>query len=209
MTDEFEKARLRMVATQIRTRGIRDPRVLAAMERVPRHEFVPNRMIPSAYADEPLPIGHGQTISQPFIVAYMSEALGLRGDEKVLEVGTGSGYQTAVIADLASSIWTVEWIEELSETARLKLEGLGYGNIHYRVGNGALGWPEEAPFDAIIVTAVASVVPPVLLDQLADPGRMILPVGRDVQELVLIVKEGGRITENRLIGVRFVPLVEN
>ncbi len=196
-----------MVDAQIRARGVRDPRVLAAMEKVPRHHFVPQGMISAAYEDEPLPIGSGQTISQPYIVAYMSEALGLLGAEKVLEVGTGSGYQTAVLAELAAEIWTVEIVEELSNEARRRLDALGYANIHYRTGDGTQGWPEESPFDAVIVTAAPESVPKPLLDQLADGGRLVIPVGRDIQELILVERSGKSFRQIRLIGVRFVPLI--
>ena len=204
---EFEARRSRMVETQIRARGVRDPRVLAAMETVPRHLFVPEALRAAAYADEPLPIGEGQTISQPYIVAYMTEALGLRGGEKVLEVGTGSGYQTAVLAGLAAEVYTVELIESLSLTAQETLGRLGCGNIRFRVGDGSKGWPEAAPFEAIIVTAAAARMPGVLEDQLGPAGTMIVPVGTDLQELMLVRREKKGLRRERLLPVRFVPLV--
>ena len=182
--------------------------VLEAMERVPRHLFVPEALRPGAYADEPLPIGGGQTISQPFIVAYMTEALGLRGGERVLEVGTGSGYQTAILAEIAGQVFTVELIESLSLRARATLEELGYGNIRFRVGDGARGWPEEAPFDAVLVTAAAARVPRRLEEQLGPSGVMVVPVGTDFQELQLIRKGPRGLARKRLLAVRFVPLVE-
>jgi protein-L-isoaspartate(D-aspartate) O-methyltransferase len=197
-----------MADSQIRARGVRDPRVLAAMVKVPRHLFVPDNVRGCAYADEPLPIGEGQTISQPYIVAYMTEALGLGGAEKVLEVGTGSGYQTAVLAELVRELFSIEIVERLSLRARGVLDGLGYTNVHYRVGDGSGGWPEAAPFDAIIVTAAAAKIPEPLEDQLAAGGRMIVPVGTDLQELILVHKEKNKLRQERLLAVRFVPLVK-
>jgi len=207
MSRDDAALRQRMVETQIRVRGVLDPRVLRAMETVPRHLFVPEELAASAYLDEPLPIGYGQTISQPYIVAYMTELLELRGDEKVLEVGTGSGYQTAVLAALASEVWTVEIVAELSSLAKSRLDGLGYTNVHYRIGDGSKGWPEAAPFDAIMVTAAPAAVPGVLEGQLADSGRMIIPVGEFSQSLFLVRREGRTFQRRELIGVRFVPLV--
>ena len=196
-----------MTETQILARGVRDPLVLEAMAKVPRHLFLPAHLRGQAYADEPLPIGGGQTISQPYIVAYMTERLGLKGGEKVLEVGTGSGYQTAVLAEIAGEVWTIEIVVPLAEGARTVLEGLGYANIHYRVGDGSGGWPEAAPFDGIIVTAAAARLPAALEDQLAVGGRMIVPVGTDLQELVLVRRDARGFERERLLGVRFVPLV--
>jgi protein-L-isoaspartate(D-aspartate) O-methyltransferase len=207
MSEDYEALRERMVASQIEGRGIRDPCVLGAMRKVPRHVFVPKEMRPYAYADEPLPIGQGQTISQPYIVAYMTEALELAGGEKVLEVGTGSGYQTAVLAELAAEVWTVELVESLSLGARARLEELGYANIRFRVGDGSRGWPEAGPFDAIMVTAAPGAVPTALETQLAVSGRMIIPVGVNSQELVLVQKEKSSFRRDNLIGVRFVPLI--
>ncbi len=197
-----------MVSTQIAARDIRDPRVLAAMRRIPRHLFVPNVRPARAYDDEPLPIGEGQTISQPYIVAYMTEALALKGGERVLEVGTGSGYQTAVLASICAEVFTVELLPELAEKARLLLDGLAYTNVFYRVGDGSAGWPEEAPFDAIMVTAAPAVLPPALREQLRIGGRMIVPVGLEFQDLVLVNRLPRGYDERRLISVRFVPLID-
>lgn len=197
-----------MTDSQIRSRGVRDPLVLAAIKKVPRHLFVPEGMRGYAYVDEPLPIGQGQTISQPYIVAYMTEALGLQGGERVLEVGTGSGYQTAVLAEIVRDVWTVEIVESLSLQARSILDSLGYANIHYRVGDGSGGWPESAPFDAVMVTAAAARIPESLEGQLGPGGRMIVPVGTDLQELFLVRREKKGLTRERLLAVRFVPLVK-
>jgi len=205
---EYQTERRRMVDFQIRARGVGDPRVLAAMERVPRHLFVPEAMRSGAYADEPLPIGEGQTISQPYIVAYMTEALGLGGGERVLEIGTGSGYQTAVLAEVAGEVFSVELIEPLSLRARAVLESLGYRNINLRVGDGSNGWPEEAPFDAIIVTAAAATVPAALEAQLGPSGTLVVPVGIDFQELVRVRRAKKGLKRERLLAVRFVPLVK-
>jgi protein-L-isoaspartate(D-aspartate) O-methyltransferase len=205
---DYARERRLMTESQIRARGVRDPLVLAAMAKVPRHLFMPEGLRAHAYSDEPLPIGEGQTISQPYIVAYMTEALGLNGGEKVLEVGTGSGYQSAVLAEIAGEVWTVEIVETLALRARSILEGLGYTNIRYRVGDGSGGWPEEAPFDAIMVTAAASRMPAALEGQLAEGGRMIVPVGTDLQELFLVRRVQKGFEAERLLGVRFVPLVK-
>ncbi len=207
MEPDREDERLRMVATQLRARGLVDEAVLAAMSRVPRHLFVPEEVSAFAYADEPLPIGRGQTISQPYIVAYMTEALRLGRTERVLEIGTGSGYQTAVLAEVAGEVWTVELVEELSLRAQAKLEALGYGNVHFRIGDGSGGWPEAAPFDGILVTAAPTTVPEDLEGQLAPGGRMIIPVGLGAQELVLVERVGDSFRRRRLLGVRFVPLI--
>jgi protein-L-isoaspartate(D-aspartate) O-methyltransferase len=207
LAEALARERLLMTESQIRARGVRDPAVLAAMAKVPRHLFVPDAYRRHAYADEPLPIGEGQTISQPYIVAYMTAALDLQGGEKVLEVGTGSGYQTAVLAEIVGSVWTIEIIESLAARARAVLGGLGYTSIRYRIGSGAAGWPEEAPFDAITVTAAAARLPETLEDQLAIGGRMIVPVGTDLQELVLVRKGKRGIKRDHLLAVRFVPLV--
>jgi protein-L-isoaspartate(D-aspartate) O-methyltransferase len=205
---EFARERRQMTDTQIRARGVRDPLVLAAMSRVPRHLFMPEGLRVHAYADEPMPIGEGQTISQPYIVAYMTEALGLKGGEKVLEIGTGSGYQTAILAEIAGDVWTVEIVDALALRARAVLDGLGYGNIRYRIGDGSLGWPEEAPFDGIIVTAAAPRMPAALEGQLEEGGRMIVPVGTDLQELFLVRRVKKGFEREGLLGVRFVPLVK-
>jgi protein-L-isoaspartate(D-aspartate) O-methyltransferase len=203
----FAAERREMVEFQIKRRGIRDPKVLEAMLKVPRHLFVPEQMKELAYGDEPLPIGEGQTISQPYIVAYMTEALKLTGQEKVLEIGTGSGYQTAILAELAREVYTVELIPELSRRAQKVLRELGYQNIHFLVGDGTRGWPEHAPYEAILVSAAPATVPRSLIEQLQENGRLIIPVGTDYQELVLVRKKKEGWEEERLIPVRFVPLV--
>ena len=205
--NDSEERRL-MVEHQIRARGVRDDCVLRAMEKIPRHLFVPDEARSSAYADEPLPIGLGQTISQPYIVAFMTEALGLKGEERVLEIGTGSGYQAAVLAECAARIYTVEVIESLSRRARRVLHDLGYRNIEYRVGDGSEGWPDEAPFDAVIVTAAAARIPEKLEHQLKPGGRMIIPVGGGYhQELRRIDRTDTGFRRDNLLAVRFVPLV--
>jgi protein-L-isoaspartate(D-aspartate) O-methyltransferase len=177
------------------------------MSKVPRHLFVPPELQPFAYGDEPLPIGEGQTISQPYIVAYMTAALELEGVEKVLEIGTGSGYQAAVLAELVSQIFTIELVGGLSEKAQTLLERLGYANIRIRIGDGTQGWEEEAPFGAIMVTAAAEAIPKRLQEQLAPEGRMIIPVGVGFQELFLISRERRGFRKKKLLPVRFVPLV--
>ncbi len=195
-----------MIETQIATRGVNDVRVLRALRDVPRHEFVPEEHREHAYQDWPLPIGFRQTISQPYIVALMSQVLELRGDETVLEIGTGSGYQSAVLARLAKEVYTIEIVPELGERAKRDLARLGFGSVHVRVGDGYQGWPEHAPFDAIIVTAAPGHVPQPLIDQLAVGGRMVLPVGRSSQELLLIRRTPQGIEREKLIDVRFVPM---
>ena len=189
---------------------INDPDVLAAIERVPRHRFVPEHLQDHAYDDRPLPIGLGQTISQPFVVALMTQALAPTPEARVLEIGTGSGYQTAILAELAGRVYTVEVRPELQERARRILDELGYHNIHFRVGDGWKGWPEEAPFDAIIVTAAAPEWPQALIDQLAEGGRMVIPVGEHDwnQTLWLLTKLNGNLTKESLGPVRFVPLIK-
>lgn len=197
-----------MVAEQLRGRGIRSARVLEAMLAVPRHEFVPWRWLADAYADQPLPIGIGQTISQPLMVAAMSEALELAGNERVLEVGTGSGYQAAVLSRLAGEVCTIEYRQELAAIASQRLERLGCGNVRVRHGDGGLGWPAAAPFDAIIVTAAAPALPPPLLEQLAEGGRLVIPLGSEAsQELFQLRKRNGRTERRSLEYCRFVPLV--
>lgn len=182
--------------------------MLGALARVPRHRFVPPHLVVHAYEDRPLPIGHGQTISQPYIVALSTEALGVGPTERVLEVGTGSGYQTAVLAELAQAVYTVERIPELSASAQERLTALGYGNVHFRVGDGTHGWPEEAPFDAILVTAGAPAVPERLLAQLGPRGRIVIPVGgRFSQELILLCRDGERWVRRSLCPCTFVPLI--
>lgn len=199
-----------MVESQLRRAGISDTRVLAAMRKVPRHRFVPGDQQAAAYDDRPLPIGFGQTISQPYIVAFMTEALALSPTDVVLEIGTGSGYQAAVLGELAREVYTIEIVPDLAERARRTLEALAYRHVHVRSGDGYRGWPEHAPFAKIIVTAAPDEVPPALLDQLAMGGTMVVPVGSQsgVQELrVLKQTERGVITE-RSLPVRFVPMVK-
>jgi protein-L-isoaspartate(D-aspartate) O-methyltransferase len=201
-----DRAREAMVAEQIEQRGVRDARTLAAMRTVPRHLFVPPALQAEAYADHPLPIGHDQTISQPYIVAFMTEALGLRGGETVLEVGTGSGYQAAVLAEIAARVYTIEIVAPLAEEARERLKRLGYRNVEVRAGDGYAGWPEKAPFDAVMVTAAAPRVPEPLKQQLKDGGRLVIPVGDESQELVVLTRTGTAYVEDRVLPVRFVPM---
>ena len=202
-----ETERHRMVDQYIILRGTKDPAVIAAMRQVPRHRFVPSRYSAVAYTDGPLPIGHNQTISQPSLVASMTEELDLKKTDKVLEIGTGSGYQAAILAELAAKVLTIEILEPLARQAEQTLAELGYKNVRVRVGDGYQGWPEEAPFDAIIVTAAADHVPEPLLDQLAVGGRMIVPVGRAIQTLELYRRTEEGIERKSLTLVRFVPLV--
>lgn len=205
---EFLEQRRAMVYEQIRDRGVSSPRVLGAMLVVPRHEFVPAELIHDAYKDQPLPIGEGQTISQPFMVAAMTEALELTGGERVLEVGTGSGYQAAVLSLLAREVYTVETHASLALAAQQRLERLGYANVHVHTGDGTLGLGEFAPFDAIVVAAAAPHLPPPLVEQLAEGGRLVIPVGQpDQQELFQVRKTGGSTTSRVLHYCRFVPLV--
>jgi len=196
-----------MVEVQLRTRGIRDQRVLKAMRKIERHRFVPDNLKPNSYDDEPLPIGGGQTISQPYIVAYMTQALKLQGGERVLEIGTGSGYQAAILAELAKEVYTVEVYEKLAEKAQYILQKMGYHNIQYRVGDGTLGWKEHAPYDAVIVTAAPPKTPEPLKDQIKVGGRMIIPVGQTFQNLLLYEKTKQKMKKKKLLPVRFVPLV--
>jgi protein-L-isoaspartate(D-aspartate) O-methyltransferase len=208
VNEPFTVLRRRMVAEQIKARGIRDERILAAMEEVPRHRFVPPHLAGRAYEDGPLPIGEGQTISQPYIVAQMTQALRLTGGEKVLEIGTGSGYQTAILCRLAWEVVSVERFAVLSSTAEELLRDLGVENARFRVGDGTMGIPDEAPFDRILVTAAAPEVPAPLFEQLVDGGILVIPVGgRWEQDLVRIRKESGKAKREYLGGCRFVPLV--
>jgi protein-L-isoaspartate(D-aspartate) O-methyltransferase len=203
----FETLRQEMVQAQIRARDVRSARVLEAMARVPRHLFVPESVRAYAYDDRPLPIGRGQTISQPYIVAYMTEALQLEPQHKVLEIGTGSGYQAAVLATIAKQVYSMEIVPELADTARRALALTGYRNVEVRTGDGYLGWPEHAPFDRIIVTAAPPEIPKALVDQLAVGGIMVVPVGTGYQEIVVLNKSATGVTETRTIPVRFVPMV--
>jgi protein-L-isoaspartate(D-aspartate) O-methyltransferase len=205
--DPWEPQRKRMLREQIQARGIRDPKTLAALAKVPRHLFVPDAFRDHAYDDRPLPIGYEQTISQPYIVAFMTEALGLDGTERVLEVGTGSGYQAAILSEIAAQVHTIEIVPELADGAAALLERLGYRNVAVRAGDGYRGWPDAAPFDAIIVTAAPDHVPEPLVDQLAPGGRMIIPVGGTSQEIRILTRRAdGSLEERRSIPVRFVPM---
>ncbi|MBL7200543.1 MAG: protein-L-isoaspartate(D-aspartate) O-methyltransferase [Anaerolineae bacterium] len=205
---EYTKERERMVRSQIAARGIRCERVLAAMRAVPRHVFVPGHLLGSAYRDSPLPIGHGQTISQPYIVAYMTQMLELEGTDRVLEIGTGSGYQAAILSQLAAQVISVERFPSLAKEASQVLESLGCQNVRVEVGDGSLGWPAEAPYDAIIVTAAAPHIPQPLQEQLAEGGRLVAPVGpRWTQELIRIRRTGDQYHSDSLMGVAFVPLI--
>jgi protein-L-isoaspartate(D-aspartate) O-methyltransferase len=203
---DFKAMREKMVETQIKARGVKDPRVLSALRKVERDRFVPEEYLNSAYSDQPLPIGEGQTISQPYIVALMTELLDLKGDEKVLEIGTGSGYQAAILAELAKEVYTIEIIESLASMAGKRLLALGYKNIKVKAGDGYSGWPEAAPFDAIIVTAAPDHIPKPLIEQLKEGGRMVVPVGTYAQELKKIVKRSGKIETTDVIPVVFVPM---
>ena len=204
--DELTRMRMEMVDEQIRARGVRDQRVLDAMRRVPRHEFVPEQQVPYAYQDSPLPIGLGQTISQPYIVGYMSEHLQLEPDMKVLEIGTGSGYQAAVLAELVKEVYSIEIVPELAQRSKETLDRLGYDNVHVRAGDGYRGWPEAAPFDRIIVTAAPPNIPQPLVEQLAVGGRMIVPVGDRYQQMTILTKTEKGVAEERTIDVMFVPM---
>jgi protein-L-isoaspartate(D-aspartate) O-methyltransferase len=203
---DFERMRAEMVRDQLQRRDIKDPCVLAAMLKVPRHEFVPASIINSAYDDSALPLDLGQTISQPYIVGFMTQALKLAGGERVLEIGTGSGYQAAVLAEIVSEVYTVEIIPKLAERANDLLAKMGYTNIHIRTGDGYEGWPEFAPFDKIMVTAAPDRIPQPLIDQLKNGGTMIIPVGRLDQELVVIEKKETGVVRQSSIPVRFVPM---
>ena len=200
------KAREQMVRQQIAARGVRDQRVLAAMRKIPRHLFVPLQMQPFAYLDSPLPIGHEQTISQPYIVGFMTESLELKPENRVLEVGTGSGYQAAVLSLLVSEVYSIEIVAPLAHQAAERLQNLGYANVKVRAGDGYQGWPEAAPFEAIIVTAAPDHVPQPLLDQLAPGGRLVLPVGEQFQTLTRIRRTPKGFKSEELLPVRFVPM---
>ncbi len=206
-TGDLTAQRNAMVDQQIEARGITDPATLEAMRTVPRHDFLPMRLRSEAYMDYPLPIGHGQTISQPYIVAFMTEAIRPQPGEKILEIGAGSGYQAAILAQMGADVYTIEIVEPLAEMARQTLERLGYKNIRVKHGDGFRGWPEHAPFDAIVVTCAPDKIPPDLVAQLKDGGRMIIPVGGGMeQELVLLRKKGDKVEKQSVLPVRFVPM---
>jgi len=206
--DRFDRERAQMVASQIEARDIRDPATLEAMRRVPRHLFVPDQRRRLAYQDRPVPIGYGQTISQPFVVAYMTETLQPRPGMRVLEIGTGSGYQAAVLAEILDQVFTIEIVGELARWGEANLRNAGYDHVQVRHADGYHGWEEHAPFDAIIVTAAADHIPPPLLAQLRDGGRMVIPVGSPfrTQTLMLVTRDGDSIVSQSLLPVRFVPL---
>lgn len=205
-SEKLELLRNNMVEGQIIARGVKDPLVIKAMRTVPRHLFIPDDNPSYAYLDEPRPIGEGQTISQPYIVAFMTEQLKLKPNDKVLEIGTGSGYQAAILAQIVDSVYTIEIIPELAQRAKEVIKELNYNNVVVIEGDGYNGWPSKAPFDAIIVTAAPSKIPPPLLEQLKDGGRMVLPVGEYVQELVVVNKNKNGISMENVLPVRFVPM---
>ena len=204
--DEYKRERREMVEQQIRARGIENESVLSAMMKVPRHKFVPDTLVKEAYIDSPLPIGLNQTISQPFIVAYMTDAADISKNDKVLEIGTGSGYQAAILGELSKEVHTIEIVPELAERSTQILQQLGYKNVFVKAGNGYLGIPEQAPFDAIVVTAAPDEIPQTLIDQLAVDGKMVIPVGTENQEMLVIKKTKKGVTEKRTMKVRFVPM---
>jgi len=208
--DGYRDQRMEMVRSQIASRGITDQKVLEAFRKVPRHMFVPQDYRRFSYADQPLPIGEGQTISQPYIVAYMTEILNLKPGEKVLEIGTGSGYQAAILAETEAGVYSIEVIEPLALRAKNILDNLGYKNIFLKTGDGYLGWAEHAPFDAIMVTCSPTKIPEPLIEQLAEGGRMIIPVGRQqgIQYLYLLEKRNGKIRQRNVMPVRFVPMTD-
>ena len=204
--EQFEVERVQMVKYQIRDRGIQDERVLAAMSKVPRHQFVDYPWKDFAYSDRPLPIGYQQTISQPYIVAYMTETAEISTDAKVLEIGTGCGYQAAILGEIAKQVYSIEIIPELAERARQTLSQLGYKNIEVKTGDGYQGWAEHAPYDAIVVTAAPEKIPQPLIDQLATNGKMVIPVGGWYQDIIVLTKTEDRIIKEKTIPVRFVPM---
>lgn len=206
--DLLTSMRHKMVESQIQARGIKDENVLRAMRKVPRHEFVPLMEKPVAYSDSPLPIGHGQTISQPYIVALMTELLQLEPTDKVLEVGTGSGYQAAILAEIAKEVYTLEILEPLYQAAKARLEKLGYKNVYVRLGDGTKGWPDASPFDKMIVTAAGLKIPDALIQQLKEGGKIVMPLGEEDQVLVVGEKRNNALRTYETIPVRFVRLVE-
>ncbi len=207
LTSDFAVQRQQMVQQQLMPRGIKDERVLVAMAKVPREEFVTSESRIASYEDGPLPIGYGQTISQPYIVAFMTEQLRPKPSDRVLEVGTGSGYQAAILAELVSEVYSIEIVAPLAKNAEATLQRLGYKNVHVKVGDGYKGWPEEGPFDAIIVTCAPDKVPQPLVDQLKNDGRMVIPVGeRFAQQLYLLEKKNGQLKQSATLAVRFVPM---
>ena len=207
---DFAAQRQRMVEKQLKFRGIKDERVLAAMAKVAREEFIPVDARPSAYEDGPLPIGYDQTISQPYVVAFMTEQLRPKPSDRVLEIGSGSGYQAAILAELVADVYTIEIVEPLAKSAEATLQRLGYNNVHIKAGDGYKGWPEEAPFDAVIVTCAPEKVPQPLVDQLKEGGRMVIPVGeRFAQQLYLLEKKDGQLKKSVTLPVRFVPMLRD
>jgi len=206
ISERYTELRENMVEQQIISRGVKDPAVIKAMKTVPRHLFTPEEESPFAYYDEPRPIGEGQTISQPYIVAFMTEQLRVKSDDQVLEIGTGSGYQAAILSQIVDSVYTIEIISELADQAKEVLKDLEYDNVVVIKGDGYNGWPEKAPYDAIIVTAAPPKIPPLLLEQLKVGGRMVLPVGEYVQELVVVSKNDNGISMENVLPVRFVPM---
>ena len=203
---EYQNDRNQMVDTQIISRGVNNKRVINAIRKIPRHVFIPVNNQSKAYADHPVKIGRSQTISQPYIVAYMTQAIDPKPTHRVLEIGTGSGYQAAILAELVDTVYTIEIIPELGKRAKAICKELGYNNIQYRIGDGYHGWLEKSPFDAIIVTAAPGHVPQILVEQLAIGGIMIIPVGKSYQELIVIKKDASGITQKSVMGVRFVPM---
>ena len=207
---DFAAQRQRMVEQQLKPRGIKDERVLAAMAKVPREQFIPADARTDAYEDGPLPIGYDQTISQPYIVAFMTEQLRPKSSDRVLEIGSGSGYQAAILAELVADVYTIEIVEPLAKSAEATVQRLGYKNVHIRIGDGYKGWAEAAPFDAVIVTCAPEKVPEPLVDQLKDGGRMVIPVGeRFAQQLHLFEKKNGQLKESVTLPVRFVPMLRS
>ncbi|MDQ2179116.1 protein-L-isoaspartate(D-aspartate) O-methyltransferase [Marinifilum sp. D714] len=206
---DFKELRFKMVAEQIKSRGINDSEVIAAMQKVKRHLFVPHYLQNYAYQDRPLPIGHGQTISQPYIVGLMSQLLEVEEGEKLLEIGTGSGYQAAILGELGGEVYSIEIVKPLQKRAAFVLDSLNYENVNTRYGDGYVGWPEKAPFDGIIVTCSPTKIPQALIDQLAEGGKLVIPVGlKHVKKLVLLEKKNGKVIQRNVIPVRFVPMVD-